>query len=492
MDPWILAILADYLAPLGLRLQNLSVTEITALETRVVAYIAHGQTEPPKPQILDGGIAVIQSTGVLVKTPSWWAMAMGMGPVTLPQIEKQFNDAAADPSIKAIVHMIDSPGGTVAGTAEAADAIARANKAKPVISVIRDVGASGAYYLASQGRKIYANRSAVVGSIGVYAVITDFSKAAEMDGIKIHVVKAGEMKGAGTPGTAITEAQLAEKQREITHLADTFVAAIARGRGWSEERARTLADGRVHVGTHAVEVGLIDGIKTLDEVVAELAGSASSPNFRQESAAVAQATATQGDSNMNPRLRKYLVSIGLKADATDAQATAYLAALSGDQREIADGLAAVTPSSAPAPVVAVPVPAPAAVVPSPQDPAAVATLAERTRIADIHGLAMTLNLGPTWSDEMIRGGFNIADAREKALAKYAQSHAPVALGQGSVHVAPTSTAIRWPSPSATPSASRPASRSLRRMSAARSSWPTPARPRCARPTSGRGNSPAAR
>jgi signal peptide peptidase SppA len=440
MDPLILAILAEYLSPLALRLRGLTAVQVAELQAR--AAVSFGpKVEAPKTQVVDG-VAIIRASGVLVKTLDWGALFMGAGPASLPQIEKQINDAATDSSVKAIVLAIDSPGGTVAGTAEAADAVYRARQVKPVVAIIQDMGASGAYYLASQASKIYANRAAVVGSIGVYCVVPDFSKMAEMEGVKINIVKAGEMKGAGEAGTVVTEPQLAEMQRRINQLAETFIAAVARGRGWTTEKALAMADGRVHVGVHAQDVGLIDGIKTLDEAVAELAGRAPSMNFRQANAATAtaalsagsgQAAAQEGERLMNPRLKKYLVSVGLKADASDAQAMTFLAALTTDQKDIADALLTpATPAAAvtPAPAAS----APAAVIPSPVDLSAAATLAERTRIAEIRGMVAMLGLDASFADQMVNGGFSLAEANAQALKKYAQAHQPVAIGEGRVTV----------------------------------------------------------
>jgi signal peptide peptidase SppA len=180
--------------------------------------------------------------------------------------------------VASLMLRIDSPGGSVAGIADLADLIHQASQAKPVYAFIEDCGASAAYWLASQCRFVWANTSARVGGIGVYGVVRDFSKAFESAGIRTHVIRAGAFKGAGVTGTPVTDAQLAEAQREIDAINELFVKAVSRGRRTSIDRVRALADGRVHIGEHARSLGLIDAVGSLDQVVANLnAPPAASP-----------------------------------------------------------------------------------------------------------------------------------------------------------------------------------------------------------------------
>ena len=225
---------------------------------------------------IQDGIAVIDIAGVMMKGESmysWW-----FGSPTIPQIERQVRDAAADAAVNTILLRIDSPGGTVAGTSDLADAVFEARKQKPVIAYISDLGASAAYYVASQADRIYCDTDAMVGSIGVYLVIPDFSKYYEEEGIKIHVIRAGENKGAGTPGAPVTDAHIAEFQREVDQLNEMFVEAVSRGRGWTVERASKLNDGRVHVGRYAVDLGLVDAVKSFDSTMRELRAESLRPS----------------------------------------------------------------------------------------------------------------------------------------------------------------------------------------------------------------------
>lgn len=219
-------------------------------------------TVPPRPRYsLADGVAIIDLAGVLMKLPSWGNPLGGTA-----DARDNLKAALADDRAKSIVLRIDSPGGTVAGTYDLVDDVASAKK--PVFAYIEDCGCSAAYAVASAARQVFANSSALVGSIGTYAVMIDASKAAERMGLLVHVVRAGKFKGAGTPGTVITQEQLDAEQRLVDSLNEHFIASVARGRRASPDSVRGLADGSVHVAGEAKRLGLIDRVASFDEMLA--------------------------------------------------------------------------------------------------------------------------------------------------------------------------------------------------------------------------------
>lgn len=221
----------------------------------------------PKPYEMRGSTAVVRFEGVVTKRPSIWSRIFGGRAVTT-ETKAALDAALADDAVKSIALVIDSPGGTVNGTADLADAVHDANKKKPVVAYAEDQAASAAYWVASQAGKVYANSTSAVGSIGVFAVVPDFSRLAKNAGVEMNVVKSAPGKGAGAFGTAVTDTQLADMQREVDQIHSQFVAAVARGRGFDTATAGALADGRVHIGQAALDAGLIDGIASLDTVLA--------------------------------------------------------------------------------------------------------------------------------------------------------------------------------------------------------------------------------
>jgi len=211
------------------------------------------------------GIAVIGIRGSLMKHQS----SMGTSTSTV-EARRMIRAAANNENVRAILLHVDSPGGTVAGTQELADDVAAAAKKKPVQAFIEDLGASAAYWIASQASYIAANRTALIGSIGTYGVVYDESGAAAMQGVKVHVVRAGAFKGAGVAGTEVTAAALADYQRIIDSLNEHFVAGVAAGRKMTVKQVQAIADGRVHPAADAQELGLINAVSTLDAVYSQL------------------------------------------------------------------------------------------------------------------------------------------------------------------------------------------------------------------------------
>lgn len=229
------------------------------------------------------GVALIELRGRMQKQSA----SMGQSASTVA-VRRQMRAAAADPEIGSILMVIDSPGGTVSGTQDLADDIASAAAIKPVIAYIEDIGASAAYWAASQATQILAGKTAAVGSIGTYGVVYDMSAAAAMEGVKVHVVRAGDMKGAGVPGTEVTAAQLADYQREVNSLNEFFLAGVAQGRKLSMDQVRSFADGRVWIGQQAVDMGLIDGVSTIDQALGSARAMASKRKGRTMAAATVQ------------------------------------------------------------------------------------------------------------------------------------------------------------------------------------------------------------
>jgi signal peptide peptidase SppA len=215
--------------------------------------------------VSSGGIAQIRIAGTMTK----YGSSMSSAGSTIVA-RRKINKAASDPEVKGILLEIESPGGTSAGTQELADAVHKAAQIKAVYGSIEDIGASAAYYVASQATRVFANEPAVVGSIGTFLVVQDSSGESAQSGVTVHVIKAGEFKGLGVPGTPVTESQLAYLQELINAQNELFVQSVMRGRRRADGEVRSWADGRVFMAKDALAMGLIDGIATAEQVMAEL------------------------------------------------------------------------------------------------------------------------------------------------------------------------------------------------------------------------------
>ena len=222
-----------------------------------------GETQHPgrsRGYALRDGVALVDLAGPMTK----YGSSLSAGAATV-QLRRALRLARNDPAVTAGLLTIDSPGGTVDGTADLADDIAAFAAAKPLVAHVSDLCASAAMWAGSQAPTLLAGRSAWVGSIGVYMVVNDLSQAYKAEGVMTYVVKTGAMKAAGVPGTEITAEQLAMWQSECDTIHAAFVADVARGRRMPAARIAALADGKVYPATQALELGLIDAIATIDE-----------------------------------------------------------------------------------------------------------------------------------------------------------------------------------------------------------------------------------
>lgn len=299
--------------------------------------------------IVDQGVALIELSGTIMKHAS------SFGGASTVEARRALRAALNDQSVSAIMLLIDSPGGTVSGTGDLADDVHAANQKKPVYAYIEDLGASAAYQIASQADKVFVNASGAVGSIGVFSVVRDLSGMAEEMRIKVHVIKAGEFKAIGVPGTPITDQQLAEMQRTVNAYYGAFVDAVARGRRMDRAKVEALADGRVHIGKAAVELGLADAVATFDQALADLRQRASARGqTTTKGTRMSEQTKTAADNGPQPATLADLKAacqgapsdfllVQLEEQATVPQATkAWTVKLNADLKAANEKLAAET------------------------------------------------------------------------------------------------------------------------------------------------------
>ncbi len=176
---------------------------------------------------------------------------------------------------KAIVLRINSPGGSPVQSGYVYDEIRRLREEYPekkVYAVISDVGASGAYYIAAAADEIYANRSSLVGSIGVIAGGFGFSEMLEKIGVDRRLYTAGESKGFLDPFSPEREEDVAFWQSVLENTHRQFIDAVKEGRGDRLVEDERLFSGLIWSGEQAVELGLIDGLGSASWVARQLVG----------------------------------------------------------------------------------------------------------------------------------------------------------------------------------------------------------------------------
>jgi signal peptide peptidase SppA len=238
------------------------------------------------------GVAVIVVDGVISKRMNLFSQISGGASTEL--IGRDIRQALADPEAHSLLLQVDSPGGTVDGTQELAQMIHGARGAKPIVTYVDGMMASAAYWIGSAADAAYIGAdTAQVGSIGVVASHTDYSRREEMLGMKTTEIYAGKFKRIASSYKPLSEDGKQYIQDMVDYLYSVFVADVAKQRGTDTETVLTnMADGRVFTGRQAVEAGLVDGVATMDRLIAQLNQGKNQRDSRKASlAAIAAALA---------------------------------------------------------------------------------------------------------------------------------------------------------------------------------------------------------
>ena len=208
-----------------------------------------------------GKVAVIPILGML--SHRWSPMG-----TSLKWIEGKFRAALADRDVSAIVLEVDSPGGEVYKVEELADEIRAGRKVKPIVASVNSLAASAAYWLASQASEVIQTPSGESGSVGVYTVHEDWSRALDETGVAVTLISAGEGKTAGSPYAPLTDEELGDMRAQVERFYGAFVGAVARGRGKKVAEIRETWKAKVYGAVQAQQLGLVDSIGTFEAAVA--------------------------------------------------------------------------------------------------------------------------------------------------------------------------------------------------------------------------------
>lgn len=237
--------------------------------------------------------------------------------VSLDSLEQQLDAALYDDSIKAIILRIDSPGGQVTGTHEFASYLDEACEIKPIVAYVQGMACSAAYWIASATSRIYADKTAILGSIGVIATWTDDSKARTAAGLIDY-----EVVSSQSPKKHLNPAQdqgRAELQQELDGLADIFIDDVASFR--DVRRNKVMSDfgqGSTFLASDAIRIQMADEIGSLRGVIAELT------------------ILDTGYNNINNEVSKMGVKSNLNKQSSKLKATATRQTKSDDDDSLVD------------------------------------------------------------------------------------------------------------------------------------------------------------
>lgn len=202
------------------------------------------------------GTAVVPVRGTLMKRAS--LMSRYSGGTSTDALASTFDLLAADNRAKRVFLDVDSPGGAVNGVVGANAALSRLRAVKPVASMVNETMASGAYWLGSNADRVFTSETGSAGSVGVYVLHRDASKANETSDIKTTIIRAGKDKIVPNPLEPLSSRGVQILQSRVDKTLAVFTRAIASNRQISMADAKTMATGAVHMGEDAVSAGFAD------------------------------------------------------------------------------------------------------------------------------------------------------------------------------------------------------------------------------------------
>jgi protease-4 len=193
----------------------------------------------------------------------------------------QLRRAERDPSVRAVVLRVDSPGGSASASQALYEQVRRVSgRNKPVVVHFADIAASGGYYVGAAGDKIVSQPTAITGSIGVIITAVDLRGLYDKIGIRERVYKSGPYKDILSGNRDTTPEEEAILQKLVQDAYDQFVKVVSEGRKLPEAEVRRIADGRIISGVEALRLGLVDEVGDQHRAVqlaGELAGLRGEP-----------------------------------------------------------------------------------------------------------------------------------------------------------------------------------------------------------------------
>ncbi len=217
---------------------------------------------------LDGNVAVIDITGTIVAEKNTGFLFEDV--TSSDEIRKLIRKADKNEKIKAIIFKINSGGGSPVASEEIANEIKKTNKT--TVAWIREVGASGAYWIASSTDHIIANRMSITGSIGVIASYLGFSGFLEDHNVSYERLVAGNLKDVGVPFKELTAEERTLFEKSLATIHEYFIGEIAENRNLKKKDVEKIATGMFYLGIEAKKLGLVDELGGRDEVINYIEG----------------------------------------------------------------------------------------------------------------------------------------------------------------------------------------------------------------------------
>lgn len=264
-----------------LAIEDKAVPALIELAARQLATGATGQPlavarrGTPAPVTRGDGtqLAIIPLHGTITPEGSLFSMLFGLGG-GLQAFRASFREALADDNVSAILIDVNSPGGIVDLVPEtAAEIRAARGQGKPIVAIANTLAASAGYWIASQADELIVTPSGMVGSVGVFTIHEDLSRMADMMGITVTMIAAGDHKIDGNAFQPLSKAARASLQDMVDQIYASFTMDVAAGRGVPVAAVTAgYGQGRVVLAKDALALKMVDRVEPLEATLARLGG----------------------------------------------------------------------------------------------------------------------------------------------------------------------------------------------------------------------------
>ncbi|MCA8962742.1 MAG: signal peptide peptidase SppA [Planctomycetes bacterium] len=219
--------------------------------------------------ITEPSIAVLHLDGAIIDGSKAQPGSLVSGPTV-----EAIDQLRTDDRVKGVVVRIDSPGGSATASEAIRSALMGLVAAKPVVVSMGSVAASGGYWISCLGRPVYAERSTITGSIGVFALKLSFGPLLKRVGVHVENICLDESAAAFAIDREWSTADLAVLEQFVGETYDRFLDLVSHSRGLTREEVDAIGGGRVWTGEQAKSLGLVDQLGGLDRAIAAVAGEA--------------------------------------------------------------------------------------------------------------------------------------------------------------------------------------------------------------------------
>ena len=178
---------------------------------------------------------------------------------------EKLEELSKNKNTKAVIALINSPGGTVVGGETLYKSIKNIAQQKPIVSVMGEVATSAAYMASLGSNYIFAQKGTITGSVGVLVLTSEITELAKKIGVSTEVIKSGDLKASPSPLEKMTPKAREEMEKIVKEISKNFINLVKIERKLDNNKTQLISDGRIFTGQSAVQLGLIDSIGNIKE-----------------------------------------------------------------------------------------------------------------------------------------------------------------------------------------------------------------------------------